>query len=88
MRDRFLRALVLLGAAVWFITELLSGFDAIRRAPLIVCWLLAAAAAVILAKKSRGAEKRSHECERCAHECVRHDGKIGGHTHLAPQAVV
>jgi hypothetical protein len=50
LRDRFLRALVLLGAAVWFITELLSGFDAIRRAPLIVCWLLAAA--VILAKRS------------------------------------
>ena len=50
MRDRFLRALVLLGAAVWFITEVLSGFDAIRRAPLIVCWLLAAAA--ILARRS------------------------------------
>ena len=46
MRDRALRALVLVGAAVWFITELLSGFDAIRRAPLIICWLLALAAAV------------------------------------------
>jgi hypothetical protein len=56
LRDRFLRALVLLGAAVWFITELLSGFDAIRRAPLIVCWLLAAAAAVVLAKQSHDRE--------------------------------
>jgi hypothetical protein len=71
LRDRFLRALVLLGAAVWFITELLSGFDAIRRAPLIVCWLMAGVA-VILAKRSRQGEKRSHECERCAHECARH----------------
>ena len=64
MRDRFLRALVLLGAAVWFITELLSGFDAIRRAPLIVCWILAIAAAVILAKASRQGERRSQECVR------------------------
>ncbi len=64
MRDRFLRTLVVLGAAVWFITELLSGFDAIRRAPLIVCWIVVIAAAVILAKGSRQREKRSHECER------------------------
>ena len=60
MRDRFLRTLVVLGAAVWFITELLSGFDAIRRAPLIVCWIVVIAAAVILAKGSRQREKRSH----------------------------
>jgi 4-amino-4-deoxy-L-arabinose transferase-like glycosyltransferase len=59
LRDRFLRALVLLGAAVWFITELLSGFDAIRRAPLIVCWILAGAAAVILARRSH--DKQSHD---------------------------
>ena len=62
MRDRFLRALVLLGAAVWFITELLSGIDALRRAALIVCWTLAIAAAAILAKGKRYFEKRSHEC--------------------------
>jgi len=72
LRDRFLRALVLLGAAVWFITELLSGIDALRRAALIVCWTLAIAAAAILAKGKRYFEKRSHECERGTHECVRH----------------
>ena len=60
MRDRFLRALVLLGAAVWFITELLSGFDAIRRAPLIVCWLLAAAAVFVTLRHDHFA-KRSHD---------------------------
>lgn len=46
MRDRFLRTLVFLGAAVWLITELLSSFQAIRRAPLLVCWILAAAAII------------------------------------------
>jgi Dolichyl-phosphate-mannose-protein mannosyltransferase len=45
LRDRILRALVLLGAAVWLITELLSGFNATRQAPLIICWLLLGAMA-------------------------------------------
>jgi len=67
LRDRFLRALVLLGAAVCFITELLSGFDVIRRAPLIVCWLLAAAAAIAIFRKG------SHGCKRGTYEYVRHD---------------
>jgi hypothetical protein len=62
LRDRFLRALVLLGAAVWFITELLSGFDAVRREPLIVCWtFVIAAAAVILAKPPMPPVEQSHD---------------------------
>jgi len=38
IRDRFLRALVLFGAALAVITESLAAIGAIQRAPLILCW--------------------------------------------------
>jgi hypothetical protein len=42
MRERFLMALVCFGIALVLITETLSLFQGIRRAPLIVCWTLVA----------------------------------------------
>ena len=46
-RDFLLRAIVLIGVAVFAITELLSAFAAIHRFPLLVCWILAAAAGAV-----------------------------------------
>jgi hypothetical protein len=54
-RDLFLRAIVLIGVAVFAITELLSAFAAIHRIPLLVCWILAAAAGAVLYARSRSA---------------------------------
>jgi 4-amino-4-deoxy-L-arabinose transferase-like glycosyltransferase len=50
-RDRFLRALVLLGAATFLITELLSLFHALRFPGLLICWGIVAVAAVIFCRK-------------------------------------
>lgn len=46
VRDYFLRALVVFGAALLLITESLSVFHLIQRMPLIVCWILAVMAAL------------------------------------------
>ena len=46
-RDLFLRAIVMLGVAVFAITELLSAFGAIHRVPLLVCWIAVAIAGVV-----------------------------------------
>jgi hypothetical protein len=45
LRDFFLRALVLFGAVVVFLTEILSPFQLLRRAPLAAAWLAVALAA-------------------------------------------
>jgi hypothetical protein len=45
-RDRFLRGLVLLGVALFAVTELLSAFDLLRRIPLLACWLAVLVAGV------------------------------------------
>src|SRR5258707_9338619 len=38
-RDRFLRALVVFGVALFLVTESLSAFNLVRPVPLIVCWV-------------------------------------------------
>src|SRR5260370_4463528 len=51
-RDRFLRALVLFGVALFLVTELLGVFHLIRRAPLLACWTgIAAIALIVIAKR-------------------------------------
>src|SRR5213082_388446 len=47
IRDRFLRGLVLFGAAVAISTEAASAFRLIRRAPLIVFWAVVIVAALL-----------------------------------------
>jgi 4-amino-4-deoxy-L-arabinose transferase-like glycosyltransferase len=51
-RDRFLRAIVLIGVAGFAITELLSAFGAIRRVPLLLCWMVVAVAGVVYLGRS------------------------------------
>ena len=51
-RDLFLRAIVMLGVAVFAITELLSAFGAIHRVPLLVCWILVAIAGGVFFARS------------------------------------
>jgi hypothetical protein len=54
-RDGFLRAIVVIGVAVYAITEFLSVFGAIHRVPLFVCWtLVAIGAAVYYWRRLRG----------------------------------
>jgi hypothetical protein len=48
LRDFFLRALVLFGAVVALLTEILSPFQLLRRAPLTAAWLAIALAAAAL----------------------------------------
>ncbi|MBZ5725187.1 MAG: glycosyltransferase family 39 protein [Acidobacteriia bacterium] len=48
-RDRFLRAVTVLGVLVWAITEALSPFAALRRTPLAIAWALVLALAGTLA---------------------------------------
>jgi hypothetical protein len=48
LRDLFLRALVLFGAIVVVLTEILSPFQLLRRAPLTAAWLVVALAAAAL----------------------------------------
>jgi hypothetical protein len=48
LRDLFLRALVLFGAVVALLTEILSPFHLLRRAPLTAAWLAVALAAAAL----------------------------------------
>ena len=48
LRDLLLRALVLFGAVVVFLTEILSPFHLLRRAPLTTAWLAVALAAAAL----------------------------------------
>jgi len=52
-RDRFLRALVAFGVILLVITEVLSALNALRRGPLIFCWMTAPTAAFIYFR-SRG----------------------------------
>ncbi len=52
-RDAFLRAIVVFGAALTAITELLSLFGAIRAAPLTICWIVVAAVALAIHIKRR-----------------------------------
>jgi hypothetical protein len=54
-RDLFLRAIVLIGVAVFAITELLSAFEAIHRIPLLICWIVVAAVGAVLYVRSRSA---------------------------------
>ena len=50
VRDRILRAIVLFGAALLFITETLSAFNALSRGPLIAAWLVVIAVALMFSK--------------------------------------
>src|SRR5271156_2067649 len=52
-RDQFLRALVILGAALWFSTELLGAIHQLRRGPLVIWWSAVAIAAVIYVARRR-----------------------------------
>jgi hypothetical protein len=55
LRDHLLRAIILVGVAVYTITEFLSLFGAIHRIPLLGCWtLVAIGAAVYYARRPRG----------------------------------
>ncbi len=49
-RDLFLRAAVVTGVAGIAITELLSAFSAIHRAPLLVCWTVVAVGLLFYAR--------------------------------------
>jgi 4-amino-4-deoxy-L-arabinose transferase-like glycosyltransferase len=51
-RDLFLRAIVMLGVAVFAMTELLGVFGAIHPVPLLVCWIALAIAGVVFVAKS------------------------------------
>lgn len=53
IRDRFLRALVILGVALAGITEALGTFDLIRRGPLILCWIAVLTMAPFAARRQR-----------------------------------
>src|SRR5690348_15085295 len=55
IRDRFLRALVLFGIALFSITELLGAFHLIQCAPLLACWGGISAIALIVIVKRRPA---------------------------------
>lgn len=52
-RDRFLRALVIFGVALFLMTELLSLFNLVRPVPLIVCWTAIFAAALVCVARAR-----------------------------------
>src|SRR2546430_11355857 len=52
-RDRFLRALVVFGLALFLITELLSPFSLVRPVPLIICWTVIFAAALVCIIRAR-----------------------------------
>ncbi len=60
VRDRFLRAVTVGGVLVWAITEALSPFAALRRAPLAIAWSL------VLAASGIGAALRLHSARRRA----------------------
>ncbi|HME07720.1 MAG TPA: glycosyltransferase family 39 protein [Bryobacteraceae bacterium] len=51
MRDRFLVAVAVFGAALFAITELLGAFTMIRRTPLILCWSLFIVVAIAVAAR-------------------------------------
>lgn len=52
-RDRFLRALLIFGLALLFITETLGAFNALTRGPLVAAWLLVIAATVMIPASRR-----------------------------------
>ena len=52
-RDRFLRALVLLGVVLFVFTESLGALDLLRRGTLLVCWGIVVVGAVTFAAKRR-----------------------------------
>jgi 4-amino-4-deoxy-L-arabinose transferase-like glycosyltransferase len=54
-RDRFLRAAVAFGLTIVLITELLSAFGALRRAPMIAAWSVALLAAMARGWRARRA---------------------------------
>jgi hypothetical protein len=64
IRDGALRAAVLIGVAVFAITETLSVFGAVRRVPLLAAWI-AVASAVIVTARRRGwlAQLRAHRVD-------------------------
>ena len=52
-RDRFLRAVVVFGVALFLVTESLSAFSLIRPVPLLLCWVAIIAGALLWAVKAR-----------------------------------
>ncbi len=52
VRDRLMRAAVVLGVAVCAITEILGAFGAVWRGPLLAAWMVAACAGLALAWRS------------------------------------
>jgi 4-amino-4-deoxy-L-arabinose transferase-like glycosyltransferase len=55
MRLLLLRAMVVLGAAIWAVTELLSAFHLLRRGPLIATWAVLALSAGAVVTRRAGA---------------------------------
>ena len=53
-RDRFLRALVLFGLALFAMTELLSLFNLVRPVPLMACWTAIFTVAIAYIVRTRG----------------------------------
>ena len=53
-RDRFLRAVVVFGLALFVMTESLSLFSLVRPTPLIICWTAVFAAAMVRTVRVRG----------------------------------
>ena len=51
VRERAMQAIVLLGVAVFAITETLSAFGAVRRVPLSIAWVATACAGVGMARR-------------------------------------
>jgi len=54
IRDLFLRAVVAAGVAGFAITEVLGAFGAIRRIPLLLCWMAVVAGAVFMFRSRPG----------------------------------
>ena len=60
-RDRFLRALVFFGAALFIVTESLSVFSLIRPVPLIACWVGVLSLALLWIVRTRGTLRVTRE---------------------------
>ncbi len=53
IRERFLRSVVVFGAALVVITESLGAFDLLRRGPLVLCWLAVLLSTVFAVRRKR-----------------------------------